>query len=157
MTIYLVRPRRKNFSGNGELFRLCVENVLVPTLCRRDIVVMDYLGSHKSKAIRRAIRATGARLFLLPNHSPHMNLIEMLVAKLKHRLRHAAGSSPDAICNALAEILDGVSAAECKRTNSSRPDMNRPGVIPLQRRWVKASASVGVEFTRQAQVLQVDL
>jgi putative transposase len=91
---------------------------------------MDNLGSHKSKAIRRAIRATGAKLFLLPNHSPHMNPIEMSFAKRKHRLRHAAGRNPDAICNAVAEILDGVSAAECKRTNASRPDMNRPGAIP---------------------------
>jgi hypothetical protein len=28
-----------------------------------DIVVVDNLGSHKGKAIRRAIRAAGARLF----------------------------------------------------------------------------------------------
>src|SRR3954471_19398173 len=47
---------------NGETFRLYVDKILVPTLRQGDIVVMDNLGSHKSKAVRRAIRAAGARL-----------------------------------------------------------------------------------------------
>src|ERR1700761_6708294 len=51
---------------NGERFRLYVEQVLVPTLRPDNIVVMDNLGSHKGNAVRRAIRATGAKLFLLP-------------------------------------------------------------------------------------------
>src|ERR671926_274097 len=75
---------------NGERFRLYVEQVLVPTLRPPDIVIMDNLGSHKSKAVRRAIRATGAKLFLLPKYSPDLNPIEMLFSKLKHWLREAA-------------------------------------------------------------------
>ena len=55
---------------NGERFRLYVEKVLVHTLKPGDIVIMDNLGSHKSKAVRRAIRAAGARLFFLPKYSP---------------------------------------------------------------------------------------
>ena len=51
---------------NGERFLLYVEEVLAPTLKPGDIVVMDNLGSHKGKAVRRAIRKTGARLFFLP-------------------------------------------------------------------------------------------
>ena len=48
---------------NGERFLVYVEKVLMPTLKPGDIVVMDNLGSHKSKAVRRAIRQAGARLF----------------------------------------------------------------------------------------------
>jgi putative transposase len=44
---------------NGERFLLYVEAVLAPTLQPDDIVVMDNLGSHKSKAVRSAIRKTG--------------------------------------------------------------------------------------------------
>ena len=55
---------------NGDCFRLYVEKVLVPTLRPGDIVIMDNLGSHKSNAVRRAIRAAGARLFFLPKYSP---------------------------------------------------------------------------------------
>ena len=82
---------------NGERFRLYVEQVLAPTLRPDNIVVMDNLGSHKGKAVRRAIRATGAKLFLLPKYSPDLNPIEMLFSKLKHWLREAAGRSPEAV------------------------------------------------------------
>jgi hypothetical protein len=68
---------------DGESFRLYVERVLVPTLRPGDIVVMDNLGSHKSAAVRQAIRAAGARLFFLPKYSPDLNPIEMLFAKFK--------------------------------------------------------------------------
>ena len=68
---------------NGETFRLYVDKVLVPTLRQGDIVVMDNLGSHKSKAVRRAIRAAGARLLFLPKYSPDLNPIEQLFSKLK--------------------------------------------------------------------------
>lgn len=58
---------------NGERFLLYVEKVLVPTLQSGDIVVMDNLGSHKSKAVRRAIRKAGAKLFFLPKYSPDLS------------------------------------------------------------------------------------
>ena len=41
---------------NGERFLAYVEQFLVPTLKRDDIVVLDNLGSHKGKAVRNAIR-----------------------------------------------------------------------------------------------------
>lgn len=99
---------------NGERFRLYVEQVLVPTLRPDDIVVMDNLGSHKGKAIRRAIRATGAKLFLLPKYSPDLNPIEMLFSKLKHWLRHAAGRSLEAISSALKAIREIIPPTECQ-------------------------------------------
>jgi len=45
---------------NGERFRLYVEKVLLPTLRPDDIVVIDNLGSHRGKPIRRIIRSVGA-------------------------------------------------------------------------------------------------
>jgi transposase len=98
---------------DGESFRLYVERVLVPTLRPDDIVVMDNLGSHKGAAVRRAIRAAGARLFFLPKYSPDLNPIEMLFAKLKHWLRKAAARTSDAVCDAIAHILATVTASEC--------------------------------------------
>ncbi len=72
---------------NGESFRVYVERVLAPTLAHGDVVIMDNLGSHKGPAIRRAIRAAGAKLILLPKYSPDLNPIEQVFAKLKHLLR----------------------------------------------------------------------
>jgi transposase len=98
---------------NGERFLLYVEKVLVPTLKPGDIVIMDNLGSHKSKAVRRAIRAAGAYLFFLPKYSPDLNPIEQLFSKLKHWLRKAAKRTVEAVANAIGPILDTVSSAEC--------------------------------------------
>jgi putative transposase len=98
---------------NGECFLLYVEKVLVPTLRPGDIVIMDNLGSHKGKAVRRAIRAAGARLFFLPKYSPDLNPIEQLFAKLKHWLRKAAKRTTEAVCEAIAHILNCVTSEEC--------------------------------------------
>lgn len=98
---------------NGACFQLYVEKVLVPTLQPRDIVIMDNLGSHKGKAVQRAIRAAGATLLFLPKYSPDLNPIEQLFAKLKHWLRHAAERTRDAVCTAIARILDTITATEC--------------------------------------------
>ena len=98
---------------NGESFRVYVEHVLVPALAQGDIVVMDNLGSHKGKAIRRAIRAAGARLFFLPPYSPDLNPIEMLFAKLKALLRAIAAKTIPTLWDAIGALVATVSAAEC--------------------------------------------
>jgi len=99
---------------NGESFLIYVEEVLVPTLKPGDIVVMDNLGSHKSKAVRQAIRAAGAKLLFLPKYSPDLNPIEQFFAKLKHHMREAAERTFDTLCNAIGKILPNVSADECR-------------------------------------------
>ena len=43
----------------GERFHAYVEQFLVPTLKPGDVVILDNLGSHKGKAVRRAIRDVG--------------------------------------------------------------------------------------------------
>ena len=117
---------------NGERFRIYVEKVLVPTLRPNDIVVMDNLGSHKGAAVRRAIRAAGAKLFFLPKYSPDLNPIEQVFAKLKHLLRKAQARTPDAICQAIGTHLDAFTPQECAnyfRNSGYQP--NPPKPIPL--------------------------
>lgn len=105
---------------NGETFRLYVEKVLVPTLRPGDIVVLDNLGSHKGRTVRRVIRSAGARLFFLPKYSPDLNPIEQVFAKLKHLLRKAAARNVDAVTAAVGQLLDGFNPQECANyfTNS---------------------------------------
>lgn len=98
---------------NGEWFRLYVEKVLVPTLKPGDIVIVDNLGSHKSTAVRRAIRGAGAHLIFLPKYSPDMNPIEQVFAKLKHFLRKTAPRTIETVCAAIAQLLDNITAEEC--------------------------------------------
>ena len=99
---------------NGEAFEAYVQQVLVPTLQKGDIVVMDNLGSHKTPAIRQAIRAAGAKLFYLPAYSPDLNPIEQVVAKLKHLLRKAAERTKEAVWRRIGSLLDQFTPQECQ-------------------------------------------
>ena len=98
---------------DGDSFRLYLEKVLLPTLRPGDIVIMDNLGSHKSKAVRQLIRSAGARLFYLPKYSPDLNPIEQVFAKLKHLVRKAAARSVEAVCAAIAQALQAFTPEEC--------------------------------------------
>jgi transposase len=98
---------------NGERFRAYVEQFLVPTLRRGDVVILDNLGSHKGKAVRAAIRAAGAHLLFLPKYSPDLNPIEQVFAKLKTLIRKIGARTYDALCAAAADILQKYSPSEC--------------------------------------------
>ena len=98
---------------NGESFLAYVEQVLVPTLRPGDIVIIDNLGSHKGKAVRRAIRAAGAKLFFLPPYSPDLNPIEQAFAKLKTLLRKAAERTVEATWKRIGELLHTFTPKEC--------------------------------------------
>ncbi len=98
---------------DGESFRTYVEKVLVPTLKPGDIVIIDNLGSHKGKAVRRLIRSAGAKLIFLPKYLPDLNPIEQVFAKLKHLLRKAAARTIEAVCAAIGQLLATFTPQEC--------------------------------------------
>jgi len=98
---------------NGEAFLAYVEGFLVPTLSPGDVVIMDNLGSHRGKAVRRAIRNAGARLLFLPKYSPDLNPIEQVFSKLKHLLRKAQARSYEALLEAAGSVLDAFPPDEC--------------------------------------------
>jgi transposase len=98
---------------NGATFLAYVEQVLVPTLRPGDIVIMDNLGSHKSQAVRTAIRRAGAKLFFLPPYSPDLNPIEQVFSKLKTLLRKASERTVEATWKRIGQLLDAFSPKEC--------------------------------------------
>lgn len=98
---------------NGQRFLAYVEQFLVPTLAPGDVVILDNLGSHKSPAVRKAIRTAGAKLFFLPPYSPDLNPIEQVFAKLKALLRRAAERTVQATWRRIGKLLDEFTPAEC--------------------------------------------
>ena len=98
---------------NGVSFLAYVEQCLVATLRPGDIVVMDNLGSHKAKAVRRAIRNAGARLWFLPPYSPDLNPIEQTFAKIKHWMRMAQKRDMEEAWRHVGQILGTFSPDEC--------------------------------------------
>jgi len=98
---------------NGESFTAWVEQFLVPTLAPGDVVIMDNLGSHKGTAVRKAIRAAGAKLLFLPPYSPDLNPIEQVFAQLKLLLRKAAERTVEATWQRIGSLLDDFPPHEC--------------------------------------------
>jgi transposase len=99
---------------NGEAFLAYVRTLLVPTLKAGDLVIMDNLGSHRGRQVRKAIRAAGAKLLFLPKYSPDLNPIEQVFSKLKQGLRKAQARSYDGLLAATAELLDSYQPDECR-------------------------------------------
>jgi transposase len=87
--------------------------LLVPALKPGDIVIIENLGSHKGKAVRRAIRAAGAKLFFLPPYSPDLNPIEQVFAKLKTLLRKAAERTVEVTWQRIGTLLPCFTPQEC--------------------------------------------
>ncbi len=99
---------------DGECFRAYVEQQLVPVLKPGDIVVLDNLGSHKSAALRRIVRAAGAKLWYLPPYSPDLNPIEQAFAKIKHWMRAAQHRSVEDTWRHVGSLVATIGPDECQ-------------------------------------------
>jgi len=97
----------------GESFLAYVEQCLLPTLKRDDIVIMDHLNIHKVAGVREAIEAAGATLRYLPRYSPDLDPIEQAFAKLKALLRKAAERSVRGLWHRLGSLIQTFSPQEC--------------------------------------------
>lgn len=98
---------------DGAAFLAYVEQVLVPTLEKRDIVFMDNVRTHKVAGVAEAIEAAGAELRYLPAYSPDLNPIENLYAKLKSDLRKGAARTVDALWRLVGRSLKAIEPSEC--------------------------------------------
>lgn len=99
---------------NGDLFLAYVQQQLVPTLHRGDIVVMDNLSSHKKPGVREAISQAGATLAYLPPYSPDLNPIELAFSKLKTLLRKFGERTVQALWDRIGKLVDEFTPAECR-------------------------------------------
>jgi transposase len=88
--------------------------VLVPSLRKGQIVVMDNLGAHRPKRIRELIEQQGCELLYLPAYSPDYNPIEEAFAKIKTLLRKVTARSKEALVEAIAAALSAVTDADAR-------------------------------------------
>ncbi len=78
-----------------------MKNVLAPTLREDDIVVMDNMRTHHSKAVKKVIEELKLNVIYLPPYSPDFNPIEKMWSKIKAVLRKLK-------IRALSELKHGV-------------------------------------------------
>jgi transposase len=93
---------------NGEAFKAYIENFLVPSLKKDDVVVMDNLSVHKVTGIKEMVESVGANVLFLPPYHPDLNPIEKLWSKIKTILRGAKARTHEALEIALGKALDRV-------------------------------------------------
>ena len=97
---------------DGEIFSTYVQRVLIPTLRKGDVVVMDNLSAHKRPQIKRLIEAADATVLYLPPYSPDFNPIEMIWSKVKGLLRSFAARTIDTLHNAFGRAFAAVTKSD---------------------------------------------
>jgi len=101
-------------STNGTVFQTYLEDVLLPTLKRGQVVVMDNLSAHKGERVRDLIEGEGCELIYLPPYSPDFNPIEGAFSKLKSYLRAACARSQDTLMEVIGQALSTISASDAE-------------------------------------------
>jgi len=110
----MVAPMVLDGPINGAAFVAYIEQCLVPTLRRGDIVVIDNLPAHKVAGVKEAIEAAGATVQYLPQYSPDFNPIEMPFSKFKAFLRKVSERTVRGLCRRIGSFVRTVSRAECR-------------------------------------------
>lgn len=90
---------------NKESFGEYMEEYLLPSLKRGDIVVMDNLSVHKKSFNMRRFKRRGIEIKYLPRYSPDLNPIENMWGKVKEIIRKIGPRTEDEIWNATNEAL----------------------------------------------------
>jgi transposase len=101
-------------STNGAVFETYLEEVLLPTLKRGQVVVMDNLWAHKGERVRELIEGEGCELIYLPPYSPDYNPIEGAFSKLKSYLREACARTQQRLMEVIGEALSTISASDAE-------------------------------------------
>jgi transposase len=109
----IVAPMMIKGAMNGEAFLAYIEQCLVPTLRRGDIVVADNVSFHKVAGVEEAIEARGAELRLLPEYSPDLNPIELVFHPLKALLRKAAERTVNGLERCVRSFIRRLKPSEC--------------------------------------------
>ncbi len=69
---------------NTDVFSGWVENILLPNIPNKSIIVMDNATFHKGKEMQKLINDAGHTLLYLPPYSPDLNPIEKKWAQAKY-------------------------------------------------------------------------
>ena len=105
----------ETYSGGttGERFIEYLKSVLVPTLHKEDIVIMDNMRTHHISAVREILEQSGIKLLYLPPYSPDLNPIEKLWSKIKSILRKLQARTPETLMDAVAQAFSCVTPSDC--------------------------------------------
>ncbi len=101
-----------------EVFEAYLLEILAPTLCPAQVVVMDNLSAHKGGRVKEIIEGRGCALLYLPPYSPdfspNFSPIEQAFSKVKTLLRRAQGRTRAALIGAMDRALSAITARDTR-------------------------------------------
>jgi len=89
---------------NTALFLHWIQYLLLPSLIKGQVVIMDNASIHKNSLVRELIEGAGCKLLYLPTYSPHLNPIENYWAVMKKNIRKIRNQY-DQIWDAIDAVL----------------------------------------------------
>lgn len=103
------------YSGGttAERFRDYLKDVLLPTLHKEDIVIMDNMRSHHSKIVTETLEKAGIHYRYLPPYSPDLNPIEKMWSKLKAFLRKTKARAKEQLSQAIQAAFQTIRCSDC--------------------------------------------
>lgn len=93
---------------NKNAFLAFLESVLLPTLAKGSVLVLDNWTVHHGEEVRELVERFGCELLYLPTYSPDLNPIEHLFAKVKAFVKalrpHTLDDLVQAFCDAVKTV-----------------------------------------------------
>ena len=104
------------YSGGttGDRFVEYLEKVLIPTLHKGDIVIMDNMRSHHVKKVSEVLQKAKIQLLYLPPYSPDFNPIEKMWSKMKAIMRKMKIRDSTLLPEAVKIALGNVRISDCE-------------------------------------------
>lgn len=109
----LIAPRVFQGSMTGLAFEDYLRKALFPTHRPGDVLILDNLASHKTRAVRSALKEAGYAVRYLPPYSPDRNPIEQAFSKLKRMARQAAERTVDGVKKLVRSLARKLKPDEC--------------------------------------------
>lgn len=119
----MIAPRVFPGAMNGAAFEDYLRRALIPKCRPGDVLILDNLASHKTRAVRATLKNAGLAVGYLPPYSPDRNPIEQAFSKLKSVARKMAERSVDGLKKLVRSIARKLRPIECQNyiLNSGYP------------------------------------
>ncbi len=110
----VIAPRVFQGAMNGLAVEDYVRRALIPKCRPGDVLILDNLASHKTRAVRATLKNAGLAVRDLPPYSPDRNPIEQAFSQLKRLAHRAAERSVEGLKKLVRSVAKKLRPVECQ-------------------------------------------